>query len=893
MASIEEILGKQINSVKALKAEIKSLQDSLVGLDAESQEFKDTTTKLTAAQDELNKVTKAGKQENDAAKDSIVGMKNEYKALYDQYKLLSDEQRNSGFGKEMAASLETLSQKINETQKGVGSFKDNIGNYAGSVQDAFNKMGMSVGALKGPLDAAKSGGIGLNTVFKTLAKNPILLAITAIVAILAKAAAAIKDNEELTNRLKEAMAAFKPVIDAVANAFDFLAGIIVKVVEGMAKVGEKILSIIPGYREAAKSHKELAKATDELTKKQRENNVVNSQKQAEIERLREEASATDDVVEKKRLLEEAKAKQAEVDEANIAIAQEELRVLEEYAAKTANSAAENDKLAEAQKKVNDAIAQGERNARMYNKQLDNVTKSTRSATSSGKNYREEAKKLHQQLIDDNKDEITKLTEKYEKEKKLLEKYHYDTTLLTKKYNTDVNKIIKEQEENRRETILAGYRQERSDVENQLNYLRKSGNAWFADSWQAGNLKNVIIPEVKGISDAVDYIFNNLDDHVATTLEDILNTDGFKGLGKEYDVLKEKVDIVNAKYGLSITTLNNLKTTLSELNEEQVILMGKATMETHAKNVSDSLIQAYKWAFVQIKELGIGKETRDLFDPGTWNFDYITEHMLEKEYGRLNEEKKAYEIELANFKGTQDQKLEMLQNYYSVVEEMENRHRELSELNQQRTQEMVNNLADAMDNIGGALSTVKGSYESLIDSELKAGKIDETQAKDKKKRMRDLEIAQQAFAIATIAADAASGLFTIWKGYATETGVINAQTAAAAGPGAAAVKAGLDAKSLVSAIAKSVSLASTATAQIMAARNGIVTAVNNFSAESGGGSVGVAATPYVIDSAPYEYARTIQTQDDEDYLNQRPIVCSIVDIEDAMDARKVRVTESSF
>ena len=169
MADINEILGRQINSVKELKTAIKELQDSLVGVDAESEEFKTTTQQLSAAQDELNKVTRAGKADTDAAKDSIVGMRQEYKALYDQYKLLSDEQRNSDFGKNMASSLETLSTKINEAQKNVGSFKDNIGRYSEGVTDAFNKMGVSAGALKGPLQAAKVGTVGLNGAFKALA----------------------------------------------------------------------------------------------------------------------------------------------------------------------------------------------------------------------------------------------------------------------------------------------------------------------------------------------------------------------------------------------------------------------------------------------------------------------------------------------------------------------------------------------------------------------------------------------------------------------------------------------------------------------------------------------------------------------------------------------------
>lgn len=902
-SNLNEILGKNIDSVKALKAEIRSLQDSLVGLDSESQEFRDTTAKLTAAQDELTKVTRAGKEENTAAKDSLVGMRQEYKALYDQYKLLTEEQRNSDFGKNMAASLETLSSKINETQKGVGSFKDNIGNYTASVSEAFNKMGTSVGSLQGPFKAAQTASGGLNTAFKTLAANPIMLAITAIVAILVKAAAAIKNNEELTMRLQQALSVFKPVLDAVSNAFDFLAGMIVKVVEGFAKVSEKVLSVIPGMKKAIDSHKELAKATNDLTKAQRENEVVNSQKQSEVEALRAEAAAATDNAEKLQLLEEAKAKQAEIDQTNLELAQEDLRIKEALAEKTANDTQAEEELAAARKKVSEITAQASKNEKEYNKQIktttqaiNNQTNSTNKSTVVVKNYREEAKKLYEQLVEDSKDEVTKLTEKYEKEKKLLEKYHYDTKLLTQKYNTDINKIFEEQAEKRRQALLAGFAQERSDFENHLNLLRQTGNAWSADSWEAGKIGKEIIPAVQSIQSEVDKILNSaVDDSVKKDIENILNTEGFASLGKNFDGLKNKIDEVNAKYGLSITTLKNLGITIESLSEKQKELLGSADIEKDAKTISETLLHYYKWAFDEIKELGISKETGNIFDPGYWNFDIITEEMLNKEYQLLETEKGLYEKELENFQGTQDQKLQILQNYYSVVEEMENRHRALSELNQQRTQEMVDNLADAADQMSSALGTWKQTRESVIDSELKAGKISEQEATKQKKRLLTLERLERDFAIATIVADAASGAFSIWKGYATEVGVINAQTAAAAGPGAAVAKAKLDAISLVSAIAKTAGLAATATAQIAAAQGKYVVAKNNMSAESGGGggSTGVAATPMLIDSSPVTWTQQVQNTPVEDEFNKVNLWVSVSDIDEALNHKVAVTNESSF
>ena len=103
--TISEILNKDIKSVKDLKNAIKEYQDSLVVLDKDSEEYSKTVESLATAQDELTKVNKAGKNENIAAKDSIVGMEQEYKKLYNTYKLMTEEMRNSEAGKKQAEEM--------------------------------------------------------------------------------------------------------------------------------------------------------------------------------------------------------------------------------------------------------------------------------------------------------------------------------------------------------------------------------------------------------------------------------------------------------------------------------------------------------------------------------------------------------------------------------------------------------------------------------------------------------------------------------------------------------------------------------------------------------------------------------------------------------------------
>lgn len=877
---IEEILGRDINSLKELREEIKRLQDSIANVDPTTQEFVDTSQKLIAAQEQLTSVTRASKDANVAAEDSIVGMERAYKALYDQYKMLTEEQRNSDFGKNMAESLNTLSNKLNDTKKGVGNFKDNIGRYTQSTIDAFNQMGISIGGLQGPMKLAAGGAKTLGASLKALIANPVGAVIMAIVvafkamsAIVERVKKAIDDNEESSNRLKTAMATFKPVVDAISNAFDFLAKIAVKVVEGLAKVGEKVLSIIPGFKKAAQSHRELAKATAELTKRQRELNVENSAKEAEIERLREEASETDNVVEKKKLLEEAKAKQAEVDKANIAIAQEELRIMQEYAAKTANSAAENDKLAEAQRKVNEAIAQGEKNQRMYNKQLQATTNSTKSAGSAAKNYREEAKKLYEELVEDSKSEYQRIKEKYEKEKKLLEKYHYDTTLLTKKYNEDIENLYKNAADKAAKEASEKY------METQRNRLSQ---------------------------------YDGL-------LADEINTQ-FGAALREVAKLKAKQNIFDDYYTNIMSSINNpeaesqVKLWIDEMNEllgTNINFPPEPTPE--AMNKFENNMDTVKSLFADtIKEMEANAEKAGIEESITRmasrrmenRISYIKQFaedesglrqlIADEDYRELEDRKSKVE-EILNIEGLGlEARLEAQQEYYSILEELKQRDWEAERLNAERTENLWKDAFSTYDSLSQSVQTVTSSIGALIQAQLNDGKITKQEAEKKKKTLIALEKVALAVNIAQIAASTAAGIMDVWKSYGAEL-ALNAETAAATGPAAAATKAALDAKSLASAILRTAAIGTAGAANIAAATMGTISKVQSLKDDGGGGggAAGVTASVAEIDSTPYTYTRTVQTAEEEDAIYNKDIWVSVSDIESGLN-HKVKVTdESSF
>lgn len=899
-SNLEQILGRNIDSVKSLKTAIKELQDSMVGLDTDSQEYKDTASKLSAAQNALNNTTKAGIEANLAAKDSIVGMQKEYNNLYDAYKKLSDEQRNSDIGKSMAESLSNLSESINNSKKEVGNFTSNIGQYAQGATEAFNNMGISVGALQGPFNLATKGAKGFKDILSVISAHPIIAMLSVLIAILMKAADAIKDNEELTMRLHQAFSVFQPILDGISNAFDWLAEKIVKVVEGFGKLWEWLHRNNPEMSEQIKLNKDLSKSEDDLVKKTREVNEENSKKQAEVERLREEAAATEDVLEKQSMLQEAARIQAEIDQANIDLAKEDLRIKEERAKQTANDTKANEELAAAKKKVSDLTAEGSRHQKEFNEQLKTTTNEIKSQTSAENDKWE-----------DEKEELKKFNDEYEdslKTREQLVNEHYDRLLeLAKNHNEDTINIEKARQKELNKIRLEGLSQQRQDADESIKLLEETGDKQTAIELQLLKLegkKKGALPKIEALNGIVGAIYHGLADEskldrtsmeaLEATLDtayeksdkwrDFVNENGFEALGDEYQPLKDAVAKVNADLGLSIRTVTGLENAIAALEYKILKLKGEWYNAKIEKETT-------KDAEAQLEGL-IKTVTYDTYE----GYQAYVEEQNRK---ALETEKTAIEEQLAIFQGTEQQKLELMQRYYEVVAEMRRQDYEdekakqqaldeLRELQKSRIDGMIESLIDMTDRMASSLSSYKSTRESVIDSEIKAGKISEEEGKRRKDRLLKLEKLERDFAIATIAADAASGIFKIWKGWATETGEINPASA----HGNAIVLAGLNAASTLSAVAKSASLAATATAQIAAAKGKYIVAENNMIAENGGAGGGVGATPALMDSSPYEYTRTIQTTEEEERLNA-PIFVTVTDIEEGLAHRATVTDESSF
>lgn len=861
--SLEQILGKTINSTKELREEIKRLQDELVKTEAGTAQWDATSKKLVAAQERLTSVTKANKVETQAAADSIAGMEKEYKNLYNQYKLLTEEERNNPFGRQMAASLEQLSTKLNNSKKEVGNFKDNIGRYTESAVQAFGQMGISIGGLQGPLKLANGSLKAFN---QTLAANPIMWIIAALkvlTGVFNKVKDAIAGNEESQMALNEAMSAFQPIIDAVQNSMDKLGQAVVKVIGWVADAFRKIreigaamtdfLGITDGanakVKEQNKLYQDLAKSKNELTKAQREATKLNASQNAEVRTLLDQAAATTDQKEKLELLNQAKEIQNQITERNIALAEENLRIIQTEASLTANDAAMNDKLAQAEAAVAQAKAEGAAKTKEMSSQIAGLTKSTDAYSEKLKKEKEQLNDLLKTIDENSKTELQKLEEKYKKEKALLEKYGKDTTKLTKQYEAERTKIKltewKQSMGASRDLLI-----EAANSEEEILFTKTR----FAEE-DVSNAEDRIEKAKKSIEEGTEnhklYVedIRNIWRSVGDTFGMAINT--------EEEALK-MVDILKKRYKKAVQEQADFrkKDFMAQNNKDEIAKEAELVELKVSLMNNETLSEEEKANLIKAKEQEL------------WDF---------KQQNLLNE--------LSLIDLTNEEKLALLNEYYSREKEMRDKAAEDAKEAYEQKYDAINRNIDAnvglLDSIGALSDAIAQNIERTKDDEKTTAKA----AEKKKKQLIALQKAQLAVSLMAIAGETASGIMSLWKAYAGKTVANNTLVA----PPAIAAANAID---LASTIAQTVGMATMGAANMAAAVGGYVSNVKSIKGgEEGGGAAAVAA-PAQIDTTAYTYTRQLQTEEEEEALN-RPIWVSVSDIERGLNSVKVREEESTF
>ena len=351
MADNVEILNidatDSIKTIALLKAELKAFKGELDNAKVGSEQYNNALKNVNKVQDELKEATNASSLSLEEARTKIDTTDKSYnelsatmRELKKAFKSATDETAKA----DISANVDKINDRLKELDASNGVFSRNVGNYAGGIKDAMDTFGGSVGNVSGAFGKLKMA-------FNTIVAHPIMLLIAGVVTVIKTIVDAIKRNEEATMSLKESFSAFNPVLDLVKRGFEALGMVVVKVVDGIMSavkwIGE---ALSDSYADAAEKAKKLAKAENDIIKRERVFAVERAKLEAEVSDLKAKAAEKDKYTNKERLayLDEALKKEKKIANEEYAIAEEKFRIAKANSERSANDATTNEALAEAE-----------------------------------------------------------------------------------------------------------------------------------------------------------------------------------------------------------------------------------------------------------------------------------------------------------------------------------------------------------------------------------------------------------------------------------------------------------------------------------------------------------------------------------------------------------------
>ena len=388
-----------IASLRELQKQYEANTAAMKAMRDEGKQDSDEYIQLTQAnkvlRQEMNGVEKSIQNNIKAEKaqeGSLVQLRAQLANLNKQYDSMSGLERMGTAGEALRTKIKALSDNISGLEANTGRYQRNVGNYKSALE-----------GLSGGFKAAGLSTKGLDQSLKLLNGNPIMLFLTAIVAVVRQLIQAFKGNEQATMALKQAFSAFNPFIDAAKRGLEAFANVVVKVVTGAVNgltsaIGwllDKVQDIGnffgadwhmgDNFREGVTAAKELQAAENEYIKAKRAWSVESAKIDREVADLREKASDKEQYNAQQRLdfLDKAIALETRKAEKDKELAQQNLANLQAEAKRSANSADANEKLAEAERAVIEAdtrLADTKRNLNRQRQQAINEINGVTSAT---------------------------------------------------------------------------------------------------------------------------------------------------------------------------------------------------------------------------------------------------------------------------------------------------------------------------------------------------------------------------------------------------------------------------------------------------------------------------------------------------------------------------------
>lgn len=278
-AEIDDVLGTRTQNIKRMieeqraidliKKEIKELtkyqtENSTLSATRQRRLEQLNNSLLThkAALSEVKQTLMNNAKLDNAASTSMNGLSQSLSRMRITYRELTEEERNSPFGKELLASINQADAKIKELDATIGNHQRNVGNYA----KAYNGLNVSVQQIVRELPSA---AMGLNMFFLAISNN---------LPILTDEIKRAKDrNAELIAQNQKATPVWKQLVSSI---FSWQSAMMVGItlltvygkdiwewIRGLSKAKEAIIDMISAEQEMAMARK---KASESIKKEQAE-----------------------------------------------------------------------------------------------------------------------------------------------------------------------------------------------------------------------------------------------------------------------------------------------------------------------------------------------------------------------------------------------------------------------------------------------------------------------------------------------------------------------------------------------------------------------------------------------------------------------------------------------
>ena len=248
-----------VKSVNDLKNNIKVLKENLGELEIGTEEYQDTLDELKVNQNALKDamyattasmedVTKAAT----GASDTYNGLVHRMAALKEEFRATDDAARRADLG----AQIKAINDQLKDMDALQGNFQRNVGNYAGSIKDAFKDMSVNVDAFRKSLKVTGGSLNDFKDGLEGISKSPMIATFGILVSVAIKLADTLKDNETAMAGLRKAMAALQPVMDFFSAIIEKLAGLladlVTKVTEFVSSNGliQKVITGVMGVGNA-------------------------------------------------------------------------------------------------------------------------------------------------------------------------------------------------------------------------------------------------------------------------------------------------------------------------------------------------------------------------------------------------------------------------------------------------------------------------------------------------------------------------------------------------------------------------------------------------------------------------------------------------------------------